>query len=351
MVKSDRLAIFYQAAPPPAIDGILKPMKPGGYSDSGADMGFALKSAGVEVVTPKGNPSPTDVFDWVFPDTKEGIESALALGATTLWMNTVLFVGHPMESFFGRGLKFVCQHPHDVQKYDDKFNTNRLLLDRGLQVAHSSVITNDPDKIPKTLRYPLMLKPIRGRGSAGVTLVHSREELLNLLSDWSASQEFGSAYMLEELLPGEEITITVLPAGEYNFGNETQAHSHSWALRPVRRFDHVNMVAPYNGSVPVTENSVALSTEEASNPNLIRVMEACEEVGEILGIRAPIRIDCREDSEGFFRIFDVNPKPNITGAGRPGRESQDSLVMMAARAEGLNYPSFLKAIVANAWSE
>lgn len=31
-----KLAILYQQSEPPAKDGIRKPMKPGGYSDSGA---------------------------------------------------------------------------------------------------------------------------------------------------------------------------------------------------------------------------------------------------------------------------------------------------------------------------
>ncbi len=267
------VAVFYQAAPPPPVDGVTKPMKPGGYSDSGADIGFALKSL------------------------------------------------------------------------------NRLLLDRGLPVAHSALFSLDQYEIPNTLRYPLILKPVRGRGSAGVTLVHSKEELARNLTEWSNAMAYGSNYMLEEVLPGEEITITVMPRGDYQFGTRTVSKTYAWALTPVRRFDQVSMVAPWNGTVPVVKNSIALTPDECDAPGIRRVMEACEEAGEVIGLRAPIRIDCRQDTEGRYRLFDVNPKPNITGAGRTGRETQDSLATMAALAYGISYPDLMAAVADNAWTE
>jgi hypothetical protein len=36
------IAILYQAQLPPFKNGIQKPMKPGGYSDSGADIAYEL---------------------------------------------------------------------------------------------------------------------------------------------------------------------------------------------------------------------------------------------------------------------------------------------------------------------
>ena len=44
-----------------------------------------------------------------------------------------------------------------------------------------------------------------------------------------------------------------------------------------------------------------------------------------------MRIDCRADRDGEYRIFDLNMKPNVTGVGRPGRADQDSLSLIAAR--------------------
>ncbi len=44
------VAILYQALPPPVIGGLRKDAKPGGYSDGGADIAFALMGAGQRVI-------------------------------------------------------------------------------------------------------------------------------------------------------------------------------------------------------------------------------------------------------------------------------------------------------------
>jgi len=47
-----KVAIVYQAAVAPERDNIIKPMKPGGYSDSGADIAYSLKKQGIAVIYP-----------------------------------------------------------------------------------------------------------------------------------------------------------------------------------------------------------------------------------------------------------------------------------------------------------
>src|ERR1043165_2935490 len=90
------VAVLYQAEAPPSKRGIKKPMKPGGYSDSGADIAFALNERSISVKTPSTNPSVDNDYDWIFPDTHQGIKQALSYGANVFWLNTVLFEGHPI---------------------------------------------------------------------------------------------------------------------------------------------------------------------------------------------------------------------------------------------------------------
>lgn len=62
------LAVLHQAQPPPAVNGVIKPMKPGGYRDSGADIAHALASAavpGLRMVTPHAQPDPSNDTHWV----------------------------------------------------------------------------------------------------------------------------------------------------------------------------------------------------------------------------------------------------------------------------------------------
>ncbi|CAG8608315.1 4248_t:CDS:2 [Gigaspora rosea] len=85
---------FVSSTSTPIIDGIRKPLKPGGYSDSGANIAYSLGSDNIPIVTPVDNPSPTSDLDWVFPDTEEGISTAISKGVKTLWANAILFNTH-----------------------------------------------------------------------------------------------------------------------------------------------------------------------------------------------------------------------------------------------------------------
>ncbi|PNU02916.1 biotin carboxylase [Novosphingobium guangzhouense] len=345
---AEKIALLYQAIEPPVIDGQRKDAKPGGYSDSGADMGVALASVGCTIVTPMPQPDPTSVFDWVWPDTPQGIDAALAAGATLLWANTVVFDGHPIEDASRRAW-VVSPDPRTMQQVDDKAATNARLLAAGLPVARSWVVDGAAADIEAQLErfathLPLVVKPLRGRGSQGVSVARNFAQMVAGTRAIVEGGKFGSAIMIEQFLPGQEITITVMPAAA-RVGEE-----RPFALPPVRRFDQHDDVAPYNGDVPVSSNSAAMTAQECADPAIAAVISACEQAAAIIGIRTPMRIDCRQDQNGAFLIFDVNIKPNLTGAGRPGRELEDSLSTIAAAAIGWRYPDLLVAAIRGAWT-
>ncbi len=276
------VAVLYQALPPPLIDGLRKDAKPGGYSDGGADIAFVLRSAGVDIVTPVPAPDPANAWDWVFPDTLEGIAAALAAGAGVLWANTVLFERHPLETTPG-DFAIVGQRPAAMQAFDDKFQTNRLLAAAGLPVATSFMVSAaakgdvvalaDIERAcdARGMAFPMIVKPVRGRGSQGVTLVETVDALEVAATGLIEAATFGDMLMVEEFLCGDEMTVTVLPpASPHPDGARSDRH---WALRPVFRFDQHDGVAPYNGDVPVTANSVAIERERLSDPEIVAMID------------------------------------------------------------------------------
>lgn len=345
------IAILYQALPPPVIGGLRKDAKPGGYSDSGADIGFCLRTRGLEVLTPVRDANPNVPMEWVFPDTMDGIDAASRAGAAVFWANTVVFEGHPIEKVIGTHW-IVGQLPAAQQAADDKFATNTRLRDHGLPVPAALLAAHEArpgvaalaSLTENALRnagfvFPLVVKPVRGRGSQGVTLVKDHAALLAAAKALIASARFGNEIIVEQYLSGDEMTVTVLPktGGGY------------WALPPVLRFNHHDGVAPYNGLVAVTQNSRTLTSEEQNATAVITMMAQCVEAAALMNAKAPIRIDCRGDSSGALALFDLNLKPNLTGAGRPGRDDQDSLTTMAAQAIGWSYGDLLEYILKNAW--
>lgn len=345
-----RVAILYQAVPPPVIDGLRKDAKPGGYSDSGADIAFCLRRHGVDVVTPTPHPDPAAAFDWVFPDTEDGLRAATAAGATVLWANTVLFRRHPIERYLASHW-IVGQRPDRQEAVDDKFATNALLRARGLPVASAILVASQqavgvsplgalsPEFLAaRNLAFPLVVKPVRGRGSQGVTRVDDLDRLRASIGALIASNLFGARVIVEQYLDGEEVTVTVMPGAD-----------GPSVLPPVRRFNHVDGIAPYNGAVAVTANSEVLDAQACAAPRVRALTQACAAIFTAIGALAPIRIDCRADRAGRYLAFDVNMKPNMTGAGRPGRSDQDSLSAIAARGMGWEYADLLMAMLNGAW--
>jgi len=346
----NKIAILYQANLPPIKGGIQKPMKPGGYSDSGADIAYELKINAIHVVTPINNPNIKQDKDWVFPDTKEGMQNAINRGANTFWLNTILFEGHIIESFFNQDFQFVGQTPNLVDLFDDKFYTNALLQKNQIPIPKTQLITKqNKDSYILDIDFPLVLKPIRGRGSQGVSLVKNKKELDDKLKTIFSKNEYGNPIYVEEYLSCQEITVTVMPSGIYEIENEQKEFLKPWCLPAVKRFNHQNGIAPYNGIVAVMENSTVLDNNELCNQAIIDTYRYCKKTAVLLNIKAPIRIDCRADENGSYFLIDVNMKPNMTGPSRQHRQNQDSLTLLASRKIGWDYFGLLKNMINQSW--
>ncbi len=346
-----KIAILYQDLPAPLKDGVLKPMKPGGYSDSGADLAYSLKLKGLPVVTPSKLPNETSDMDWVFPDTHKGIQNALDSEARIFWLNTVLHEDHPIKDFRGQGLEIVGQSPFVVEKYDDKWITNEWLRHHDIPVPEAWLIEeNDRDTYHIPPSFPIVLKPLRGRGSQGVVLVYDREEIKRELKKMFQSKLYGTKVYAETYLSGKEITLTVMPPGTYTIDGLKRVKEKHWCLPPILRFNHVNGIAPYSGNIAVINNSRILKASETKNNRLIEAMSHCEKAAKLIGAKAPVRIDCREDKKGRFYLFDLNLKPNMTGSSRIHRKDQDSLTALAAKAIGWSYTDLNVNILDQKWS-
>ena len=195
------------------------------------------------------------------------------------------------------------QPPLLVEQYDDKDYVNALLRSKGtFNMPKSWTIDASTSLKLSSLPYPIVGKPIRGRGSYGVKVCHTERELSSHLDKIFRESP---VVMLEEFLAGQEGTVTVMPPSEEN--------PKHWAMPIVVRYNHEDGIAPYNGIVAVTSNSRVISKEEFDqNSRYAEVSRQCEHVAELLRVTAPIRIDvrCYEDEpDAKFAIFDVNMKP------------------------------------------
>lgn len=158
--------------------------------------------------------------------------------------------------------------------------------------------------------YPIVAKPVRGRGSHGVKICRNTVELKEHVSQLLSESP---QVLLEEYLNGEEGTITIMPPLQQPVpGLEpSDRYNRHWALPPVTRFNHVDGIAPYSGKVAVSVNSRAVTAAEIeADSTYAAIMKECEKVVALLQTTAPLRIDIRRfGPESRFALFDINMKP------------------------------------------
>jgi D-alanine-D-alanine ligase len=78
-------------------------------------------------------------------------------------------------------IKFVGQNPLDTEKYEDKAWVNTWLNDGPLKGKFPKswlIEKGEEAKLTDQVELPAVLKPVRGRGSHGVTVAKTREELI-----------------------------------------------------------------------------------------------------------------------------------------------------------------------------
>lgn len=245
---------------------------------------------------------------WCFSDTEGGILSAVNGGATHLWANTILFESHPLQQSskldpIASDIYVVGQPPRLVERFDDKLFLNDKLRELSGYTLPRSWSVSKSDNLEEFAlsieRFPVVGKPVRGRGSHGVKVCLNPAQLKQHLE--TLLQE-SPLVLVEEYLAGTEATITVMPP--------SPKRSEYWCMVPVVRFNHADGIAPYNGTVAVTANSRIVSEKEMQDPTYSKIMDECVKVAKLIGATAPIRIDVRRFSaDSEFALFDINMKP------------------------------------------
>jgi hypothetical protein len=225
---------------------------------------------------------------------------------------------------------------------------------------------------------------------------HSGSDLVTL-----SFPSYGPGFIMEELLPGPDITVAVVPLEAWKAATTaattTDAAGPSTKLaKQIREMMHhyskiqcntriggrcarqyvplppvlrgwgqhhrptasLGGLMPYSGAVPVSSNSVVSSRAhdhaalEQASDGLVQAMEDAVRVANAVQPTAPIRIDMRGvDAAGTrFAAFDLNCKPNATWPGREGRDDQQSLLGMAVEGfdDGPSFQQFAAALVRTA---
>lgn len=168
----------------------------------------------------------------------------------------------------------------------------------------------------------IVVKPCCCGSTVGVSILEGTDRLAEALED---AFRFDPRIMVEEYIPGREITVTVMErAGKPLCLPAIEIH-------PVKGFyDYTSKYTPGECEylVPAPVSGFALK----------RVEKASLEAYSSLGCSAYSRVDLRLADDGFPVVLEVNTAPGMTAT---------SLVPKAAAAAGITFGEFLEEVIEN----
>jgi len=174
----------------------------------------------------------------------------------------------------------------------------------------------------RTFPLPVIVKPIIGGSSLGMTLAENYQTL-----EWALARalEIAPKALVEEYIPGREVTVGVIN----NFRNE-----QIYALLPVeivtpQASPFYDYAAKYSGTTKlVTPSNFVLDTKKY-------LEETAKRVHAHLGLRHYSRSDFIVGKRGIY-FLEVNTLPGLT---------EHSNMPHAIDAVGSNFPQFLHHVI------
>jgi D-alanine-D-alanine ligase len=172
------------------------------------------------------------------------------------------------------------------------------------------------DRIAPLLGTPLVVKPVTGGSSLGLSIVSSPSELPGAIV---GALSYADAVLVERFIDGTEVAVSVL-------GDR--------ALPPVE-------ISPKDGRYDFTARYTAGATEFHAPARLdADVLAACERVavdaGAAIGTRHLWRADMIVDAVGTPWLLEIDTCPGMT---------ETSLAPLAAEADGIAFPDLCTTLV------
>ena len=142
-------------------------------------------------------------------------------------------------------------------------------------------LTHEHFPLPRTTRepqhgvsFPCFVKPIRGKGSRGIALCRTADEL-------AYQMEKQSDLLIQEYLPGEEYSIDVL----------SDLHGE-----PIVAVPRVRLA---------TKEGISVKGKTVRDPF---IEETCLELARFLNLKGPTCMQMRRDENGQPKFLEVNPR-------------------------------------------
>jgi len=189
-------------------------------------------------------------------------------------------------------------------------------------------------RVPRALRYPLLVKSLTEEGSVGIakaSLVNDEEQLRERAE--FVHRQLGTDVIAERFIEGRELYVGVT-------GNLRLQTFPIWELLFTNVEDQVPLIATakvkwdleYQKKLGVTTRA-AKDLAPALQQKILRI---CKRSYRILNLSGYARIDLRLTEEGAIYVLEANPNPQLSY----GEDFAES-----AEASGLSYEDLLQRIL------
>jgi len=188
---------------------------------------------------------------------------------------------------------------------------NWVLLKRNI---NNGMQLQDNDS-PK-FSYPYVVKPADEGSTFGLTIVNKESELNDAIS---LAAEFSDEILIEEFIPGKELTVSIL-------GNKPLPIIEIIPSHKLYDYDCKYIAGMSEYVVPA---DLSDSIERSLSEDALKIYKTID-------CRHYARVDFRLNDEGQHYLLEINTLPGMTST---------SLLPKAAKAAGLEFPELIDTII------
>ncbi|MBN2097748.1 MAG: ATP-grasp domain-containing protein, partial [Candidatus Omnitrophica bacterium] len=261
-------------------------------------------------------------FDLAFNLCDDGFRNDSLLEAHVPAMLDILEIPYTGANFFSLA---TCVH---------KARTKKILAFHKIPTPRFQVFFNGSEKLNRTLKFPLFVKPLHEDASIGIrkdSVVNNHHELGERAS--AVIKEYEQPALVETFIQGREVyvgllgykkNLTVLPISELIFEqrlikNRICTYQAKWNPQSSQ----------YQGTPVECPAKITKSLEK-------KLIKIAQEAYTLLDCQDYGRIDFRIDQNNRPFVLEVNPNPDI---------SADAGLARMAKAAGMNYDQLIARII------
>ncbi|MEK7597665.1 MAG: D-alanine--D-alanine ligase [Patescibacteria group bacterium] len=222
----------------------------------------------------------------------------------------------------------------------NKAKAKEIFLANNIPTANFQAVESTNFTLKKTLKFPLIVKPIAEGSSMGITnqsVVYDEISLKKQVK--KILKIFNEPALIEPYLEGREFSIAMI-------GNPP-------VILPIIESNHKILPKKY---LPIDSYEVKWFFEEEGHADYLicpakidkklenKIKKICYKVWDVLNVVDWCRIDIRCDKDENPYVLEINSPAGIT----PPEVSMTSYFPLAARATGIDYKNLLKKIIETA---